>query len=326
MKAIVYRRYGSPDVLQVEEVEKPVAKDDEVLVRVQAASANAADWHLMRGSPWIARVGKGFRKPSPTILGVDVAGTVEAIGRNVARFRPGDEVFGDIFESGFGAFAEYVAVAQDRLALKPAQVTFEAAAAVPLAASTALQGLRDKGKIHAGQKVLVNGASGGVGSFAVQIAKSFGAEVTGVCSARNLELVRSIGADHVVDYTKEDFSRAGRTYDLIFCAVGNRSVAAYRRALSPGGRCVVAGFTTMSQMVVQVMLLGAVTSLVGGRTVGHMGTVMPNQIDLEVLKASLEDGRIVPFIDRSYSLSDTAEAIRYLETGHARGKVAITVP
>ena len=265
MKAIVYHKYGSPDVFELEEVQKPAPKDDEVLVKVHAASANPADWHLLRATPFFARLMVGLLKPKYKILGSDIAGRVEAVGRNVKQFQPGDEVFGDKFACGWGGFAEYVSVAEDRLALKPANISFEEAASVPLAAFTALQGLRDKGQIQPGQKVLVNGASGGVGTFAVQIAKSFGAEVTGVCSTRNLDMVRSIGADQVIDYTQEDFTKNGQHYDLIYCAVGNRSAAHYKRALNPNGICVVAGFTTMAHMVFQVLFLGSWASMTGSK-------------------------------------------------------------
>src|SRR2546422_10277663 len=244
MKAIVYTTYGSPDVLQLKEVARSTPKDNEVLVQVHAASVNAADWHLMRGTPFLARLVNGLQKPKNTKLGADVAGRVEAVGRNVTQFQVGDDVFGCIPLNELGSFAEYVCAQEDTVALKPAKMTFEQAAAVPLAAFTALQGLRDKGQIQLGQKVLVNGASGGVGTCAVQIAKSFGTEVTGVCSTRNVDMVRSIGADHVIDYTQEDFTKNGQRYDLIFDAVGNRSVSDYKRALSPNGICAVAGFTT----------------------------------------------------------------------------------
>ena len=325
MKAIVYEKYGPPDVLQLKEVEKPTPKDDEVLIKVHAASANPADWHLLRATPFLARLAVGLLKPKYKILGSDIAGRVDAVGRNVKQFHPGDEVFGDRFACGWGGFAEYVAVAENRIALKPANLTFEEAAAVPLAAFTALQGLRDKGQIQSGQKVLINGASGGVGTFAVQTAKSFGAEVTGVCSTRNVDMVRSIGADHVIDYTQEDFTKNGQTYDLIYCAVGNRSAADYKRALNPGGICVVAGFTTMSHMLFQVVFLGAWVSMTGSKKICAMGTVMPNKEDLVFIKELLEIGKVVPVIDRRYPLSETAEAIRYLEEGHAQGKVVITV-
>jgi len=324
MKAIVYHKYGPPDVLKLEEVQKPTPRDDEVLIKVHAASANPADWHLLRGEPFLARLTAGLLKPKNRILGADIAGRVEAVGSNAKQFQPGDEVFGDISGCGWGAFAEYVSVPENALALKPANLTFEEAAAVPLAAFTALQGLRDKGQIQLGQKVLINGASGGVGTFAVQIAKSFGAEVTGVCSTRNVDMVRSIGADHVIDYTQEDFTKNGQHYDLIYCAVGNRSAAAYKRALNPGGICVVAGFTTISHMLFQVLFLGAWVSKTGSKKMGTM-LAKPNQKDLVLIKELLETGKVVPVIDRRYTLSEIPEAIRYLEEGHAQGKVVITM-
>lgn len=324
MKAIVYTEYGSPDVLQLKEVETPSPKEDEVLVKVHAASLNAADWHLMRAEPFLARLENGLQRPKNTRLGVDIAGQVEAIGNNVTQFQPGDEVFGEKFETGLGGFAEYASVPERALALKPTNVSFEAAAAVPLAALTALQGLRTRGQIQPGQKVLINGASGGVGTFAVQIAKALGTEVTGVCSTPNLDMVRSIGADHVVDYTKEDFTRNGGQYDLIFDAVGNRSVSDLKRALSPNGICAIAGFTTMS-LLFESMVLGPLMSMIGSKKIGRMDTVHTNKEDLLFLKGLLEAGKVIPVIDRCYPLSETAEAIRYLEVGHARGKVIITV-
>ncbi len=317
MKAIVYTTYGSPDVLQLQEVAKPEPKDNEVLIKIHAAAANPADWHLMRAEPFLARFANGLLKPKNTRLGADVAGRVEAVGRHVTQFQIGDAVFGEMPLDVLGAFAEYVCVPENLLALKPTGLTFEQAAAVPLAGFTALQGLRDKGQIRSGQKVLINGASGGVGTFAVQIAKSFGTEVTGVCSTRNLELVRSLGADQVVDYTQTDFTQNGQQYDLIFDAVGNRSVADYRRALTPTGICSVAGFTTMARLF-QIMLLG-------GKQIGMMETAQANQKDLLLLKDLLDAGKVVPVIDRTYPLAETADAIRYLETGRARGKVIITV-
>ena len=325
MKAIVYHKYGSPDVLDLEEVQKPIPKDDEVLVKVHSASANPADWHLMRATPFFARLMVGLLKPKYTILGSDISGRVEAVGSDVKEFQPGDDVFGDKFASGWGGFAEYVGVAEDRLVLKPDNISFEEAASVPLAAFTALQGLRDKGQIRSGQKVLINGASGGVGTFAVQIAKSFGAEVTGVCSTRNVDMVRSIGADQVIDYTQEDFTKTGKTYDLIYCAVGNRSAADYKRALNPGGICVIAGFTTMPHMLLQDLFLGTWVSMTGSKKIRPLGTVAPNKEDLIFIKELLQTGKVVPVIDRRYPLSETTEAIRYLETGHARGKVVIAV-
>ena len=320
MKAIVCTQYGSPDILRLKEVEKPAPKDDEVLVTIHAASANPLDWHLMRGSPFLARLGGGLRKPKDPRLGVDIAGRVEAVGNNVTRFLPGNEVFGTVK----GGFAEYACAREDRLALKPTNISFEEAAAAPVVAFTALQGLRDKGKIQHGQKVLVNGASGGVGTFAVQIAKSFGTEVTGVCSTRNLDMVRSIGADHVIDYTREDFTKNGQRYDQIYDAVGNRSVSDYKRALRPQGICVIAGFSTLSRLFEHVVL-GSLLSTTGNKRIGLMGLAKPNQKDLVFVKELLESGKVVPVIDRRYPLSETAEAIRYLEGRHARGKVIITV-
>ena len=317
MKAIVYYKYGSPDVLELKEVEKPNPRDHEVLVKIYAASANAADWHLMRAEPFLARLENGLLKPKNTKLGADVAGRVEAVGRNVTQFQAGDDVFGGMPLNELGSFAEYVCAPEELLALKPTRLTFEQAAAVPLAAFTALQGLRDKGQIQPGQKVLINGASGGVGTFAVQIAKSFGTEVTGVCSTRNLDLVRSIGADHAIDYTQEDFTRNGQRYDLIFDAVGNRSVSDLNRALNPNGICAVAGFTSLSRLF-QVMFLG-------GKKIGLMATAKENKKDLVFIKELLEAGKVVPVIDRTYPFLEVPEAIRYLETGHAQGKVVIAV-
>jgi NADPH:quinone reductase-like Zn-dependent oxidoreductase len=320
VKAILFTKYGSPDVLQLAEVEKPAPTDRQVLVKVHAAAANPLDWHRMRGAPIIARMMEGFLKPNNPRLGADIAGTVEAVGSAVTQFQPGDEVFGVCG----GGFAEYVCAPEAKLALKPANLSFEAAAAVPVAAFTALQGLRDKGQIQPGQKVLVNGASGGVGTFAVQMARAFGAEVTGVCSTRNLDLVRSIGAVHVVDYTREDFTNNGQQYDLIYDAVGNRSVLDCRRALTPQGICVIAGFTTMLRFFEQ-MILTPWVSRAGSKQIRAQGMATTPQNDLLVIKELLESGKVVPVIDRCYPLSETAEAIRYLEAGHARGKVVVTV-
>ena len=320
MKAIVYTKYGPPEILELKEVEKPTPKDNEVLVKVHAASANAYDWHLLRADPFLVRLmGGGLLKPKNTILGADIAGQVEAVGRNVKQFQPGDEVFG---ESGFGAFAEYVCASENALALKPANISFEEAAAVPMAAVTALQGLRDKGQIQPGQKVLINGASGGVGTFAVQIAKSFGAEVTAVCSTRNLDMVRSIGADQVIDYTQEDFTKSGQRYDLILATNGYHPISDYKRALSPEGIYVCTG-GSMAQ-IFQSMLLGPFISMTGSKKMGNSAT-RPNQKDLVFMKELLEAGKVVPVIDRRYPLSEVAEALRYLEEGHAQGKVVITV-
>ena len=319
MKAIVYTHYGSPDVLQFKETEKPVPNAGEILVKIYAASANPLDWHLMRGAPFLARLEGGLRKPKDPRFGADLAGRVEAVGSTVTQFQLGDEVFG----AWTGSFAEYATVPENRVALKPANRSFEEAAAIPVAAITALQGLRDTGHIHTGQKVLINGASGGVGSFAVQLAKAFGAEVTGVCSTRNLDMVRSIGADHVIDYTQEDFTKNGQRYDFIFAVNGYHSIFDYKRALSPKGVYVMIG-GSMAAMV-QAMLLGRVISMTGGQKMGSMGVAKPNQKDLVFMKELLEAGKVKPVIDRRYPLGETAEAIRYLEEGHARGKVVITV-
>ncbi len=321
MKAIVYAQYGSPDFLQLREVARPAPKEDEVLIRVHAASVNAADWHYLRGAPFLFRLETGFPKPKNTFLGADVAGRVEAVGRNVTQFQPGDEVFGDLSESGRGTFAEYVCASENGLALKPANISFEEAAAVPMAAVVALQGLR-AGKIQRGQKVLVNGASGGVGTFAVQIAKAFGAEVTAVCSTMKLDLVRSIGADHVIDYTQEDFTRNRQQYDLILAVNGYRSISDYKRALSPTGTYVMSGGDTAQMM--EAMFLGPWMSRKGSRKMGNLAA-KPNQKDLIFVKELLETGKLVPFIDRCYPLSEVADALRYLEEGHAQGKIVITV-
>jgi NADPH:quinone reductase-like Zn-dependent oxidoreductase len=323
MKAIVFTHYGSPDVLQLEEVAKPVPRDDEVLIKVYATATNAADWHLLRGTPFLVRlVVGGLLKPKHHILGADVAGRVEAVGKNVTQFQPGDEVFGNLSVSGWGGFAEYVCAREDAVVLKPANVTFEEVAAVPTAALTALQALRDKGQIEAGQQVLIYGASGGVGMFAVQIAKAFGAEVTAVCSTRSADLVRSLGADHVIDYTQEDFTKIGQRYDLILAANGYRPIWAYQHALRPAGRYVMTG-GAMAQMY-QAMLLGPVLSMTGKNKMGNM-LMKLNTKDLVCMKELLEGGKVVSVIDRRYPLAETAEAIRYVEEGHARGKVVITV-
>lgn len=319
MKAIVYTQYGPPDVLQFKEVAKPVPKDDEVLIKLYAASVNPVDFHLMRGKPLLLRlIIGGLRKPKATRPGADLAGQVEAVGRNVTQFKPGDEVFG----ACRGAFAEYVCVMEDKLALKPANISFEDAAAVPVAALTALQGLRDKGRIQRGHKVLVDGASGGVGTFAVQIAKSFGAEVTAVCSTRKVDTARSIGADQVIDYTREDFTQSGQRYDLILAANAYHSIFDYRRALSPKGIYVMAGGGVVQML--QMMFLGPLLSLTGSKKMCFFITRI-NKKDLVLLKDLLEAGKVVPVIDRRYPLSGVAEAVRYLEEGHAQGKVVITV-
>lgn len=323
MKAIVYTKYGPPDVLQLREVEKPAPKDNDVLIRVQAASVNAYDWHLLSADIFLVRLmGGGLLKPKNTILGADVAGRVEAVGRNIKQFQPGDEVFGDISASGNGGFAEYVAVPENALALKPANLSFEEVAAVPMAAVTALQGLRDQGQIQPGQKVLIHGASGGVGTFAVQLAKCFGADVTAVCSTRNVDQARSLGADHVIDYTKEDFAHNGQQYDLILAVNGYRPISMYKRALGPKGIYVMAGGSWAQ--IFQGTLLGPWMSMTGDKRMGNVAA-KPNQKDLAFIKELLEGGKVVPVIDRRYTLTETAEALRYLGQGHARGKVVITI-
>jgi NADPH:quinone reductase-like Zn-dependent oxidoreductase len=328
MKAIRFTRFGSPDMLQVAEVAQPAPKDGQALVHVHAASVNALDRHTLRSRPAFTRIllGNGLRKPKDQRLGVDCAGRVEAVGAGVTRFQVGDEVFG----SALGAFAEYVCAREDRLALKPPNVSFEAAAAVPTAALTALQALRDQGHIQSGQQVLINGASGGIGTFAVQLAKYFGAEVTAVCSTRSVEQAREIGADHVIDYTKEDFTkRRGRKrqrYDLILGVNGYHPLRAYRRALRRGGTYVMVGASTahLFPALLQVMLLGRIRSRIGSKkTRLFIAHIDPK--DLAFVSELLESGKIAPVIDRTFPLTDTAEAMRYVEEGHPRGKVVITV-
>jgi len=324
MKAVVYHNYGSPDVLKCEEVEKPSVGDDQVLIKVHAASLNALDWHLMSADVFLLRLmGGGLFKPKHQRLGSDLAGRVEAVGKKVKQFQPGDEVFG----TGVGAFAEYACARETDVVLKPATITFETAAAVPIAALTALQGLRDKGQIQPGQKALIQGASGGVGTFAVQLAKSFGAEVTAVCSPRNLEVARSIGADHVIDYTHEDFTRNGQRYDLILAVNGYRSLLAYRRALSATGRYVLVGAASSRLLAAmfQTMLLGPLISRTEGQKLGFMGMARINQQDLVFVKELIETRKVVPVIDRCYPLSETVEAFRYFGEVHAQGKVVITM-
>jgi NADPH:quinone reductase-like Zn-dependent oxidoreductase len=326
MKAVVYTNYGSPDVLEIRDVKKPVPNDDQVLIKVRAASVNPLDWHFIEGTPYIMRaMGVGLRKPKVPRLGVDMAGQVEAVGKNVTQFKPGDEVFG----GKTGAFAEYVCARADRaVVLKPANLTFEQAASVPIAAITALQGLRDKGKIQPGQKVLINGASGGVGTFAVQIAKSFGAEVTGVCSTRNLDLVRSLGADHVIDYTKDDFTKGEQRYDLILDNVGTQPLSGFRRALQPKGICVMIGGGGPNDGGLVGPMARPVKALLMSPFISQkMGMFMAelNKKDLTTLGDLMQSGKVTPVIDRTYPLSQIAEAIRYLEQGHARGKVIITI-
>lgn len=326
MKAIVYPKYGSPDVLQFTEAERPSPKDGEVLVKIDAASVNALDGHSLR-SPLLVRLltGNGLRKPKDQRLGADIAGRVEAVGKGVTQFQVGDEVFGTCTGGGF---AEYACAAENKVALKPANLSFEEAAAVPVAALTALQGLRDQGQLQPGQQVLIQGASGGVGTFAVQLAKAFGAEVTAVCSTRNVEMVRTLGADQVIDYTQADITRQGQRYDLILAVNGYHSIFAYRRMLRPAGRYVFVGEGSNAHLlraVFQALLLGPVLSKTGSQNMGSMGIAKINQQDLTYMKELLEVGKVVPVIDRSYPLQEAAEALRYLEEVHAQGKVVITV-
>jgi NADPH:quinone reductase-like Zn-dependent oxidoreductase len=319
MKAIVYHTYGSPDVLEYEDTPKPTPTDDQVLIRVRAAALNPID-RMFRGTPYLIRLMTGLRKPKEIRFGRDVAGQVEAVGRNVTRFKPGDAVFG----SCHGACAEYACGAESALALKPHNVTFEQAAAVPVAGYTALQGLRDKGRIHPGQQVLINGAAGGVGTFAVQVAKSFGAEVTGVCSTRNVDLVRSLGADHVVDYTREDFTRGTIAYDLLFDCVGNRSLSAFRRVLQPKGIGILVGAPHNVWLILARVLAATVLSRLVGQTFVMFMAKLSKE-DLIVIAGLMEAGKVKPVIDRSYPLAEVPDAMRYLEEGHARGKIVITV-
>jgi len=320
MKAVVYSCYGSPDVLELADVAKPTPADDEVLVRIQAAAVNPLDWHYMRGSPYFMRLMSGLGAPKDTRLGVDFAGTVEAVGKDVSQFKPGDEVFG----ARTGAFAEYVTVRESRgVVPKPANITFEQAASVPIAAITALEALRDKGQLQPGQKVLINGASGGVGTFAVQIAKSFGAEVTGVCSTRNVEMVRSIGADHVIDYKKENYTESGNQYDLIVDMVGNHGLLANRRVMSPDGILVLVGGgkgNWIGPMTGPLMAL-VLSPFVGQEFVTLLAGL--NKEDLALLGDLMQSGEITPVLDRTFPLTEVPSAIRYSEEGHARGKIIV---
>jgi NADPH:quinone reductase-like Zn-dependent oxidoreductase len=333
MKAMVYHTYGSPDVLHCEEVENPIPSDSQVLIRVRAAAVNPLDCGLMKGKPYLMRFLFGFPKPKVTRPGRDVAGQVQAVGRSVTQFKPGDEVFGVCTAGGWmnkcdGAFAEYACTLETGLVMKPDTVTFEQAASASIAALTALQGLRDKGQMKAGQRVLINGAAGGVGTFAVQIAKAFGAEVTGVCSTRNVEMVRRIGADHVVDYTQRDFTKSGEKYDMIFDLVGNHSFVEIRRVLVPRGVFVGAGVVGAPKSIIG--MLGALIStilvslFVSQKYVTFVAKA--NAKDLNAVGELMASGKIIPIIDRVFELSDTAEAMRYQDQGHARGKVVITVP
>lgn len=323
MKAYVFHKYGKPDVLKLEEFEKPTPKENEVLVKVQAASVNALDWHLLTADIFLVRLmGGGLLKPKNIRLGADIAGQVEAVGKNVSQFKPGDAVFGDVAPWDGGSFAEYVCVPEKAFALKPAHLSFEQAAAVPVAGITALQGLRDRGRLQPGQQVLINGAAGGVGTFAIQIAKHLGAEVTAVCSTRNLEQARSLGAAHVIDYNREDFTKGDRQYDLIFAVNGYHPLSAYKRALKPEGRYIMAGGKFIQFL--QGMLLGTGKSKTTGKIIGFVAA-KASQKDLITLAGLLQEGRITAVIDKSYPFSQAPEAIRYLGTGHARAKVVISM-
>jgi NADPH:quinone reductase-like Zn-dependent oxidoreductase len=322
MKAAVCTRYGPPDVIRILEVEKPVPKDDEVLIKVRAASVNPYDWHFMRGSPYPLRLAAGLGKPKDNRLGVNVAGQVEAIGKNVTQFKPGDAAFGLCK----GAFAEYACASESKLGPKPDIVTFEQAASVPIAALTALQGLRDKGHLQPGQEVLINGAAGGVGTFAVQIAKSFGAHVTGVCSTKNVDMIRSIGADRAIDYTREDFTKGSQRYDVILDCIGNHPLSACRRVLNLQGTYVQAGGPTSRWMLgflLRLLKMIVLSRLASQKTV-MIGAKVTKE-DLANLHNLMKTGKVIPVIDRTYSLTELPEAIRYQEKGHARGKVVITV-
>jgi NADPH:quinone reductase-like Zn-dependent oxidoreductase len=317
MKAFVAEKYGPPEILRITEVEKPAPAVDEALVKVLAVSVNPADWRSMRAKPFFSRATLGLLRPKHRILGGDIAGRVEAVGSGVTQFKPGDEVYANLLDHGSGGFAEYVSVPVEVMSLKPANLSFEEAAAVPMAAVTALQGLRHHGDIQAGQRVLINGASGGIGTFAVQIAKSYGSEVTGVTSTRNIDLVGSLGADHVVDYTTTDFFRSGRRYDLILDTIGNLSVRDLRRALAEGGKAAVVGFTTVAKLISVSVRRGKDIAQVSA----HVTTT-----DLEFLSNLIEAGEVRPQIDRRYPFTEIPAAIAYLEQGHARGKVVVSAP
>lgn len=320
MKAVVYTEYGPPDVLQLKEIERPTPGDDEVLIKLQAVSVNRSDWEGLIGKPLYARIG-GFRRPRRHILGSDIAGRVEAVGKSITRFQPGDEVFGDIL-ARLGGFAEYVCAREKSLALKPASMTFEEAAAIPQAAVIALQGIRDKGQVQPGQKVLINGAAGGAGSFAVQLAKLYGAEVTGVDNTGKLDFMRSLGADHVIDYTREDFTRNGKQYDLILDVIAHRSIVAYMRALNPNGSYFAVGGSVA--LFLRMLLLGPLIRRITGKKISVLA-VQPNLKDMVYITELCEAGKVVPVIDRRYPLSEVPEALRYLGEGRVKGKVIIIV-
>ena len=321
MKTVVHTEYGSPSLLQFADVQKPTPKDDEVLVKIHAASLNAYDWHILTADIFLVRFEMGLLKPKGTRIGADISGVIESLGKNVKQFKPGDEVFGDLASCGGGGFAEYVSAPEDYLALKPANLSFEEAAAVPMAAITALQGLRDEGKIQAGQKVLINGASGGVGTYAVQLAKYFGAEVTAVCSTRNVDMVHSLGADHVIDYKQENFTENDKKYDLILGVNGYHPLSAYKRILTSTGIYIMAGGTP--KQIFSAVLLGSLMSTKGKKM--GMVSAKPNQADLNFMKELLEKGDVKSVIDKTFTLDDIAQALDYVGEGHAQGKVVVTM-
>jgi len=322
MKAIIYKKYGSLDFLKLSSVEKPVPKDNEVLIKIYASSINYSDSALVRGKPFIARLWSGFIKPKYNIPGADIAGCVESVGHNVEKFKIGDDVFGDISDFGWGGFAEYVSVHEDAIAIKPLNLSYEEASAIPQAAVVALQALRNKGALQSGQKILINGASGGIGTFAIQIARAFGAEVTAVCSTDKIELAKSLGANHVLDYKKLDFTDTGLTYDLVLGVQGYRSLSDYNRVLKKDGTYVATGGSL--KQVFECMFLGPYLSLVSKKRIANL-IVKRDQTDLTLLRNLIESGKIVPVIDKIYKLSEVTEAIKYYEKGHSKGKIVITI-
>lgn len=323
MKAIIYTRYGAPDVLEYTDIEKPTPKDNDILIKVHSASVSPLDWRLVAATPFLARLENGLTKPKNPLLGADISGHVEAVGSNITQFKVGDAVFGEKFKTGLGGLAEYVCGTEDNFVLKPENITFAQAATVPVSGLSALQALRDKGNIQRGHEVLVNGASGGVGTFAVQLARAFGATVTGVCSTRNLDLMRSVGTTYVIDYTNTDFTDTGKQYDIIIDTVGNHSITALKRVLKPHGAAVIVGFSTFSGLLTHA-ITGAIQSS-KTQKLGLLGTFKPNSADLLVLQGYLASGQLAPVIDRTYPLKETAEALRYLRTGRARGKIVIEI-
>lgn len=322
MKAIISNKYGSPDILEFKEVKNPIPDENQVLIKIYAASLNYGNLVLLKGEPFLARFAFGLFKPKYIIPGGDISGKVESVGKNVKHFKPGDEVFGDLSGCGWGGFAEYATVPENSLVMKPSNISYEEAAAVPMAATTALQSLRDKGKIKSGQKVLINGASGGVGTFAVQIAKSFGAEVTAVCSTRNLDIIKSIGADNVIDYTKENFTKNNELYDIILAVNGYQPISAYKGSLNQNGKYVMVGGS--GAQLTQAMILGPLLSMTGSKKLGSF-LQRPNQTDLIFIRDLIEAGQLKPVIDRYYKMSEVPNAFRYFEEGHTQGKIVITM-